>query len=175
MPRQPKPAPSAQSDATPEPASAAGAPAEEPRRASAPAVPSLAGLGIAGVSRRRIAAVGLAVVAVWIVIGFAGQAAEASRASARLADEQARNAVVAADTAAMHRELQLVTEERWILQQARAYSLGSRNERPFALAPDASPLPEDAPGSLARRVGAEVVQRTPLESWLEVLFGSAGG
>ena len=69
------------------------------------------------------------------------------------------------------RELELVTEERWVLQQARAYQLGSRKERPFAIAPGAPALPDDAPGSAARRLGADPVERSPLEAWLEVLFG----
>ncbi len=109
--------------------------------------------------------------AAWIVIGFAGQAAEASRATARVTDERARNAGVAAQTDALRRELDLVTQERWILQQARAYRLGSRAERPFALAPGAPALANDAPGSPARRLGAEATPPSPLEGWLEVLFG----
>lgn len=140
-----------------------------------PAVPSLADLGIAGISRRRVAWVALAVLAGWIVIGFAGQAAEGAAAAQRVAHEEAAAARTAADTEALRRELALVGQERWYLQEARAYQLGSRKERPFALAPDAPPLPDDAPGSAARRVGAETVERSPLEAWLEVLFGPAPG
>lgn len=139
-----------------------------------PGMPSLADLGIAGVSRRRVAWIGLTALAAWIVFGFVGQAAEASRAATRVADAQALTAEASEQTAALRRELQLVTEERWILQQARAYQLGSRKERPFALAPNAPELPADAPGSALRRIGAEVVERSPLESWLEVLFGPGG-
>jgi cell division protein FtsB len=137
--------------------------------------PSLAGLGIAGISRRQVAWVGLAVLAAWIVLGFVGQAADASRMSGRVADAQARNAAVEARTDALRRELAMVTEERWILQAARAYQLGSRKERPFALSPDAAPLPPDAPGSPARRLGAVAERPSPLDSWLEVLFGPAPG
>lgn len=140
-----------------------------------PGAPSLADLGIAGVTRRRVAWVGLAVLAAWIVVGFAGQAAEAADASARVAHEEALTADAAATTAALRTELQLVTQERWFLQEARAYQLGTQKERPFALAPDAPPLPPDAPGSEARRLGAEAVERSPLEAWLDVLFGPAPG
>ena len=136
-----------------------------------PAVPSLAGLGIAGISRRRVAWVGLTLAAAWIVVGFAGQAADAARASSRVGEERALNEQVAAQTDALRRELDLVAQDRWILQQARAYQLGSRKERPFAIAPGAPALADDAPGSAARRVGADPVERSPLESWLEVLFG----
>jgi hypothetical protein len=137
--------------------------------------PSLAALGIAGVSRRRVAWIGLTVVAVVIVVGFAGQAADAARATTRVVEERAQNVVVAAQTEALRKELEMVTQERWVLQQARAYSLGSRAERPFALAPGAPDLADDAPGSPARRLGADTTQPSPLEGWLEVLFGPAPG
>jgi hypothetical protein len=140
---------------------------------TAPAAPSLAGLGIAGVSRRRVAWVGLVALAAWIVIAFAGQAAAAAQGSADVAEALARNAAASAETEALRRELELVTQERWILQQARAYQLGSRQERPFALAPGAPTLPPDAPGSQARRLGAVAQETTPLEAWLDVLFGPA--
>ncbi len=163
------------------PSSAPGDPgppatAEDPAPPAGPlqggsGIPSLASFGVAGVTRRRVAWVALVAVAAWIVIAFAGQAASAAQATATVDEARARNAVAAAETAALRRELELVTEQRWILQQARAYQLGSRKERPFALAPDAPTLPPDAPGSQARRLGAEPDQRTPLEAWLEVLFG----
>jgi hypothetical protein len=148
---------------------------DAPGDAGPAARPSLAGLGVAGISRRRVAWVGLTVLAAWIVVAFAGQAAEASRATARVTDERARNGDVAAHTEALRRELDLVTQERWVLQQARAYRLGSRAERPFALAPDAPALAADAPGSPARRLGADGTPPSPLEGWLEVLFGPAPG
>jgi hypothetical protein len=170
MPRNPRPAPrevGGPADSVGE--GAPGGPGAP--EATAPDVPSLAGLGIAGVSRRRIAWIGLTLAAAWIVVGFAGQAADAARASTRVDEERALNADVAAETDALRRELELVTQERWILQQARAYQLGSRKERPFALAPGAAALPDDAPGSAARRLGAVPVERAPLDAWLEVLFG----
>ncbi len=170
MPRHPSPAPRDPDEAThpvPDTASVPGAPGE----AGPAARPSLAGLGVIGISRRRVARVGLVVLASWIVVAFAGQAAEASRATARVTDERARNAVVAAQTEALRRELDLVGQERWVLQQARAYRVGSRTERPFALVPDAPALADDAPGSPARRLGADTTPPSPLEGWLEVLFG----
>jgi hypothetical protein len=104
-------------------------------------------------------------------VAFAGQAAAASQATADVVADRARNAAAAAETEALRQELALVTQERWVLQQARAYQLGSRKERPFALAPDAPSLPPEAPGSPARRLGAAEAGLTPLEAWLEVLFG----
>jgi cell division protein FtsB len=171
MPRLPRPAPGDLATSTPDDGSATPEPSGEGRGASV--APSLAGLGVAGISRRRIAWVVLVALAAWIVIAFAGQAASAAQASADVAEARARNVAAAAESQALRRELELVTQERWILQQARAYRLGSRKERPFALAPDAPSLPPDAPGSQARRLGAEAERPTPLEAWLEVLFGPA--
>jgi hypothetical protein len=168
MPRHPSPARHEPTKPpTPDEATEIAAPAAD----GALPAPSLAGVGIAGISRRRIAWIGVVAVAAWIVVAFAGQAAAASQATADVAEARARNVAAAAETEALRRELALVTQERWILQQARAYQLGSRTERPFALAPDAPSLPPDAPGSTARRVGAAEESPTPLEAWLEVLFG----
>ncbi len=147
-------------------------PAAAPPAGRVPGTPSLAGLGIAGISRRRIAWAGLTLVAAWIVVGLAGQAGEGVRAADQLSEQQALYDETAAHTAALRQELALVTQERWILQQARAYQLGTRKERPFVLAPDAPPLPADAPGSAATRLGAAPEPPSPLEAWLEVLFGA---
>ncbi len=173
MPRYPSSAPRA-------PVAAPGGregQATDPPTAPEPApagAPSLAGLGFAGVSRRRVAWIGLTLAAAFVVVGFAGQAADAARATTRVVDERARNAEVASRTEALRQELQLVTEKRWVLQQARAYRLGSRAERPFALAPGAPALADDAPGSPTRRLGADPTPPSPIEGWLEVLFGPGG-
>jgi hypothetical protein len=132
---------------------------------------SLAGLGIAGLTRRRVGWAALALVAVWIVVSFAGQAAAAAQAADRVVREQATNQALAAHVAALRDELRLVQTQRWILQQARAYALGSQSERPFAIAADAPSLAPDAPGSPARRLGSEPERRSPLDSWLDALFG----
>ena len=155
--------------AVPEAVDEAG-PASSPSAGPAPV--SLAGLGIAGLSRRRVGVAATALVTIWVVISFAGQASEAARAAERAVQEQATNETIVAHVAALRDELSLVQTQRWILQQARAYGLGSKVERPFVLAPDASPLPADAPGSAVRRLGTVTQGQTPLESWLGVLFGS---
>ena len=45
---------------------------------------------------------------------------------------------------------------------------------PFALAAGAPVLPADAPGSASVRLGAPPLDKTPLDTWLEVLFGPQG-
>ena len=171
MPRRPGPANRDQVDTSTPPERPATRAGDDLSGPAAPGAPSLAALGIAGVSRRRISWVVLTIVAAWIVIGFAGQAVAASRANELTARAEAQKAEAAATTEALRSELELVTQERWILQQARAYRLGSRKERPFALAANAPVLPADAPGSPARRLGAETARKSPLEVWLEVVFG----
>jgi len=145
-------------------------PASSPGAGPSPV--SLAGLGIAGLSRRRVGWTATVLVTIWIVISFAGQASEAARAAERAVQEQATNEALVAHVAALRDELDLVQTQRWILQQARAYGLGSKFERPFVVAPGASPLPADAPGSAVRRLGTAKQEQTPLEGWLVVLFGS---
>jgi cell division protein FtsB len=146
----------------------------DPARSAGPPSVSLAGLGIAGISRRRVGIAVTALVAIWIVISFAGQVSQAARAADRAAQEQATNEALVAHVTALRDELDLVQTQRWILQQARAYGLGSTAERPFEIAADAPTIAPDAPGSAARRIGTVVAQRSPLDSWLDALFGPGG-
>jgi len=135
---------------------------------------SLAGLGIAGLTRRRVGWAATALATIWIVLSFAGQASDAARAADRAVQEQGTNEALAAHVAALRDELNLVQTQRWILQQARAYGLGSRSERPFEIAADAPSIAPDAPGSPARRLGSVAERRSPLDAWLEALFGPGG-
>jgi cell division protein FtsB len=132
----------------------------------------LDGLGVVGITRRRVAWLLAALVATWIVIVFARQVGEASAASARAAEIQAGNADLAANVVALQRELQTIQQEPFILQQARANGLGGPNERPFRLAPGTGPLRADAPGSTSERLGSLPRHQSPLDAWLTLLFGS---
>jgi len=83
------------------------------------------------------------------------------------------------ETAALQARADALTAERVLLDDAaflelvaRGYSLGSTVERPFVLAANAAPLPDDAPGSSARRFSPDAPTRTPLDAWLNLLFGS---
>jgi cell division protein FtsB len=133
--------------------------------------PSLDGLSVAGITRRRVVWVVVALVSVWVVIVFARQVGEASTAAARVDRVTQENARLVADNEALQREAALIQRQAFIDQQARAYGLGSSRERPFRLAPGAPPLAADAPGSAALRLGADDRRETPLESWLSLLFG----
>jgi hypothetical protein len=136
-----------------------------------PGGPDLSTLPIAGITQRRVAIVLGALIAAWIVLLFARQVGDASAASSRAEAMIAENAVRHAEIAGLERELDRIQQRRFILQQARAHGLGGHKEIAFTLDPDAPPLPADAPGSAALRVGAPN-DVTPLESWLDLLFGS---
>jgi hypothetical protein len=137
-------------------------------------VADLAALPIVGLTRRRMALIVAAFVAAWIVVAFARQVADASEAASRAQDIAGGNAMLRLEVAAMERELEAIGRERFIQQQARGYGVGTSREIPFALAPDAPALTDDAPGSAALRVGADSDGVSPLERWLTVLFGPSG-
>ena len=134
----------------------------------------LAALPIIGLTRRRIALLVGAFLAAWIVVAFARQVADASEAATRAQDIAIGNATLRLEVAAMERELEAIGRQRFVEQQARGYGVGTSREIPFALAPDAPALADDAPGSAAVRVGAEIDRISPLERWLTVMFGPSG-
>jgi hypothetical protein len=136
-----------------------------------PGGPDLSALPIAGITQRRMAILLGALVAAWIILLFARQVSDASAASSRAEAMIAENAVRHGEIAGLERELDRIQQKRFILQQARAHGLGGHKEIAFTLDPEAPPLPADAPGSAALRVGAPT-SVTPLESWLSILFGS---
>lgn len=137
---------------------------------------SLDGLGIAGIHSRHVVAGAVAIVVAWVVISFAGQVSDAASAADRTEQMRADNATLAANVRDLERELGVVAGPAWVAQQARAYQLGAADERAFRLAPGAPSLPPDAPGSPTVRLGTERDrQLSPLEAWLELLFGPAPG
>jgi cell division protein FtsB len=132
---------------------------------------SLEGLSVAGITRRRAAFVLLALVTIWVVAVFARQVGDAAAATSRADAIRADNGALTTTVAALQAELQLIQKQEYVQQQARAYGLGTPQERAFTLAPDPSPLASDAPGSAAVRLGAVSQARSPLETWLSLLFG----
>jgi len=136
-----------------------------------PLAPDLAALPIAGITRRRMAGLVGGVLAAWIIIVFTRQVGEASAATTRADEITQGNVARQGHVAALERELELIARERYVVQQARGYGMGSDQEIPFSLAADAPALPDDAPGSAAVRVGAGLDDVSPLERWLTVLFG----
>ena len=142
--------------------------------AARPTEPGLGALPVVGITRRRMAAAVAVLLAVWILGVFVRQVGEASTATGKADELAADNIALAAHVASLERELELIARPRYVNQQARGYQLGSPKEIPFALAPGAPALPEDAPGSKALAVGQDRAETSPLDSWLTVLFGPEG-
>ncbi len=140
---------------------------------SVAAIGSLTDLPVAGLTRRRIGLIIAAVVAAWVIVLFARQVSEASEAAGRADAMRASNAALEAQVAALTLERQLIQRPAYIDQQAREYRLGTTDEIPFILADDAPSLAADAPGSASVKLGATVTRRTPLDAWLDLLFGAA--
>jgi hypothetical protein len=123
-------------------------------------------------SRRRVITAAGVLVAALLVLSFARQVGEATAASNRAAELRTANAALRDDVARLQADLGHVRDLRFIRLEGRAFGLGGPREIPFALAAGAPALAVDAPGSAAVRLGAEAAPRSPLEAWLEVLFGS---
>jgi cell division protein FtsB len=116
-----------------------------------------------------IAAVVLAVA--WLAIAFIRQVGDVTAASSRAAALRAANEQLATDVAARDAELRLIQRQEYIVQQARAFRLGSPREVPFSLQAPLPSLSPDAPGTAGSRVGAVVGAHAPLDGWLTILFG----
>lgn len=145
-----------------------------PDDAAQSATPALdpAALPMPSLSRRRLVTAAGVIVAGLMALSFFRQVGTATEASNKAADLRAGNAVLSDEVARLQRDLGHVQDPRYILLAGRAYGLGGPRELPFALAAGAPPLAADAPGSASVRLGAEPVDQTPLDAWLEVLFGS---
>lgn len=149
-------------------------PATRPDPVQRPPGPDLAGLTIAGITRRRVAWMLAAVVSIWIVAVFARQVGDAGAAVDRADRLRLDNTGLASQVEDLQQELDLVQRQAFVEQQARANGLGGKGEHPFVVGPGASQLAADAPGSAAVRLGATAARTSPLDVWLNLLFGPSG-
>jgi hypothetical protein len=131
-----------------------------------------AALPMPSLSRRRVVTAAGVLVASLLAISFLRQVGEATAASNRAAELRAVNAALHAEVTQLQQDLTRIQDPRFIQLEGRAFGLGARGEVPFALAAGAPELAPDAPGSAAVRLGAEPLDRSPLDVWLDVLFGS---
>jgi hypothetical protein len=144
----------------------------EPRPEPAPHRLDPAALPMPSLSRRRVVTAAGVLVASLLAVSFLRQVGEATAASNRAAELRAANAALQAEVAQLQQDLTHVQDPRFIQIEGRAFGLGARGEVPFALAAGAPVLEADAAGSAAVRLGAEPLDRSPLDVWLDVLFGS---
>ena len=139
---------------------------EQEARASAAPGPSL------GLSPRRVAVILAGLVCLWLVGVFAHQVGEAATAADQADAMRVRNAAVVREIDSLQTELQVIKEPGFVDFTARGYLLGSPREIPFTIDPTAPALAADAPGSIGIKPQTAPPPKSPLESWLEVLFGS---
>jgi hypothetical protein len=76
------------------------------------------------------------------------------------------------DVASLEQELTLIKQPAFVAQMARGYLLGTPREIPFTIDPKAAPLPSNAPGSVGIKPEVPTQQTSPLDSWMQVLFGN---
>jgi transcriptional antiterminator Rof (Rho-off) len=134
--------------------------------------PSAAPVPTISFTRRRLALLVAGLFALWLVGVFARQVGEAASASAQADQMRARNEAMKLDVAGLDLELKLIKQPSFASQMARGYLLGSAAEIPFTLDPKAPALPANAPGSVGIRTEAPVKGASPLDSWMQVLFGA---
>lgn len=118
--------------------------------------------------RSHVAAALLAIVAVWLVVVFAGTLGELDRATQRRAAALSESTALQQRLDADRRELALVQTDAFQAMMARAYGMGAPGEQAFSLQTDVSP-PPIVP--LGRATETPPEQLTPLDAWLELLFG----
>jgi hypothetical protein len=123
-------------------------------------------------NRRRVAMLVAGLFALWLVGVFARQVGDAAAAANQADQMRARNVAMERDIASIEAELQLIKQPAFVSQMARGYLLGSPREVPFTIDPNAPPLPSDAPGSVGISPAAQTSEDSPLDSWLQALFGS---
>jgi hypothetical protein len=132
-----------------------------------------ASLPMPSLSRRRVVTAAGVLAAALLTLGFARQVGEAAAATDRAEELRAANAALRDEVAGLQRDLGHVQDVRYIKLAGRAFGLGGPGEIPFALAAGAPPLAADAPGSASVRLGAAPLTTSPLDAWLEALFGAS--
>jgi type II secretory pathway pseudopilin PulG len=118
--------------------------------------------------------VAIAIVSVWLVLVFARALGDVDRATARHQQMSDDAAALQTRLDADRRELALVQTDAFQRLQARAYGMGAANEVVFSLpadAPTPAPIVPLGATSAAADDAAPASATTPLDAWLEILFG----
>jgi cell division protein FtsB len=119
--------------------------------------------------RNYLLLLGLVAIAVWLVLVFSRTLGDLNQATARETAVRSEAEQLQARLDQVNRELALVETDAFLSLKARGYGMGEPGERVFALEPDAPPPPTILP------LGGEqpaIEQVSPLEAWLELLFGN---
>ncbi len=118
--------------------------------------------------RAQILALGLVILGFWLVLVFGRALGQLNDATQRQLNAAAETQTLQAQLDAGRRELMLVRTDAFQSLQARALGMGQNGELVFTLTSDAAP-PAIVPLGRAGVPGASL---TPLEAWLDLLFGS---
>ena len=118
--------------------------------------------------RSQLLALGLLVVAFWLVLVFGRALGQLNEATQRQHTAASEAAALQLQLEAGRRELALVQNDAFQLLQARALGMGGPGELVFTLSGDVPP-PAIVPLSQS---DAASVKTGPLEAWLELLFGN---
>lgn len=117
--------------------------------------------------RAQIVALGIVVVAFWLVVVFGRALGELNDATLRQQTAAAEAGTLQAQLEAGRRELALVQTDAFQRLQARTLGMGETGELVFTLTSDGPP-PQIVP--LGQRATPSAAHG-PLEAWLELLFG----
>lgn len=124
------------------------------------------------ITRRRLALVVGGIFVLWLIGVFARQVGEAEAAQNQAQLLRDRNAAMARDIASLAREIELIKQPAFIAEMARGYLLGTPGEIPLKVDPSAPTLPPNAPGSQGIVPDTSQQPQSPLDAWLQALFGS---
>lgn len=145
-------------DSAPGQASAGGAALIRPR-----GLPSRVGW----LSRRSLVAGGSLLAITWLVLVFGGALGGVNAATRRAEQIRAENAALQQRQEQGRAEIALIQTDAFLRQQARAYGMGERGERAFALEAGTPLMAPIAPLGSSPEAGTA---RSTLEEWLQLLF-----
>ncbi len=117
--------------------------------------------------RSQLLALGLLILAFWLVLVFGRALGQLNEASQRQGTAASEAAALQLQLEAGRRELALVQTDAFQLLHARALGMGGPGELVFTLSSD-EPPPAIVPLGQSDPASAEP---GPLEAWLELLFG----
>ena len=122
-------------------------------------------------TRRRIAVLVAGFVVIWLVGVFANQAGDAAAAAGQADALEARNQALQQNIDSLKAELQLIQEPGFVSSAAHGYLLGLPREVPFAIDASVPPPAANAPGSVGVAPQTATQPTSPLDAWLQALFG----
>lgn len=120
------------------------------------------------ISRRSAAIAACLLAAIWLVFVFGSALADVSAANHRVEQVRADNAALVQHVQEGRAEIDLIRTDAFLRLQARAFGMGLPGERAFALAAGTPQVAAIVPLGSTPELPAS---RSPLDEWLQLLFG----